>query len=178
MTENTTSQTQAVVVEGFRSPLRDMTDMLSDLVNVATIARRLNKSQPNVHQMLNGKGAPAPITGPDLGERGRLFSWAEVEDFMDRKKAKRLESAQKKLDAAQRAQERAEKAIEEAEKAKAVVAALQAEAEETTEDAPILDIEEEDADTLDLGEDFDLDIEEDAAAEAAAAADFEAEDAA
>ena len=179
MTTETTETTQPAA---FRSPLRDMTDMLSDLVTVAEIAARTNKSQPNVHAMLNGKNAPGAIPGPSLGRRGSLYSWAEFEDFLARKAQKREESVQKKIDIAERAKERAERAKAEAEAAKVALAQRKAEedaAEETVEEeAEELSPEEfEGATDLDLGEEFeDVDVEEDEEAMAAAKADMAEED--
>lgn len=189
MTTETTETTQPAA---FRSPLRDMTDMLSDLVTVAEIAARTNKSQPNVHAMLNGKNAPGAIPGPSLGRRGSLYSWAEFEDFLARKAQKREESVQKKIDIAERAKERAERAKAEAEAAKVALAQRKAEedaaalaalveedaAEETVEEAEELSPEEfEGATDLDLGEEFeDVEVEEDEEAMAAAKADMAEED--
>ena len=173
--------TETIQPAAFRSPLRDMTDMLSDLVTVAEIAARTNKSQPNVHAMLNGKNAPGAIPGPSLGRRGSLYSWAEFEDFLARKAQKREESVQKKIDIAERAKERAERAKAEAEAAKVALAQLKAEedaAEETVEEAEELTPEEfEGATDLDLGEEFeDVEVEEDEEAMAAAKADMAEED--
>lgn len=188
----TTETTQTTQPAAFRSPLRDMTDMLSDLVTVAEIAARTNKSQPNVHAMLNGKNAPGAIPGPSLGRRGNLYSWAEFEDFLARKAQKREESVQKKIDIAERAKERAERAKAEAEAAKVALAQRKAEedaaalaalveedaAEETVEEAEELSPEEfEGATGLDLGEEFeDVEVEEDEEAMAAAKADMAEED--
>lgn len=185
--QNTTQATTAKA-EAYRSPLRDMTDMLSDLVSIAEISARTGKSQPNVHQMLNGKAAPDHIEGPSLGQRGKLYSWAEVEDFLNRKAEARAASIQRTLDAAEKAQERAEKAAKKAEearrkfeekKAEEERKRLEAEAEaEATED--VTDSEDvTEADTLDLGDDWeDVEVEDDDAAKAAALADMEDEDAA
>ena len=188
----TTETTQTTQPAAFRSPLRDMTDMLSDLVTVAEIAARTNKSQPNVHAMLNGKNAPGAIPGPSLGRRGSLYSWAEFEDFLARKAQKREESVQKKIDIAERAKERAERAKAEAEAAKVALAQRKAEedaaalaalveedaAEETVEEAEELTPEEfEGVIDLDLGEEFeDVEVEEDEEAMAAAKADMAEED--
>lgn len=185
----TTQTTQTTQPAAFRSPLRDMTEALSDLVTVAEIAARTNKSQPNVHAMLNGKNAPGSIPGPSLGRRGSLYSWAEFEDFMARKAQKREESVQKKIDIAERAKARAEAAKAEAEAAKAALAQRKAEedaaalaalveedaAEEVTEDVTPEDFE--DQTELDLGEEFeDVEVEEDEEAMAAAMADMADED--
>lgn len=182
MTKTTATPAAAVVaVEAFRSPLRDMTEALSDLVTAAEIALRLDRSQPNVHQLLNSKGAPTPIDGPALGRRGALYSWAEVEDFLARKAAKREASVQKKIDAAERAAARAEKAKAEAEAAKKALAArLEAEkaekAEKVKAEAPAEEAPEVRED-IDLDDPlFDMDIEEDEEAMIAALADMADED--
>lgn len=187
----TTQTTQTTQPAAFRSPLRDMTEALSDLVTVAEIAARTNKSQPNIHAMLNGKNAPGAIPGPSLGRRGSLYSWAEFEDFMARKAQKREESVQKKIDIAERAKARAEAAKAEAEAAKAALAQRKAEeeaaalaalveedaAEEVTEDVTPEDFEDQTELDLDLGEDFeDVEVEVDEEAMAAALADMADED--
>lgn len=181
--------TQTTQPAAFRSPLRDMTEALSDLVTIAEISARTNKSQPNIHAMLNGKNAPGAIPGPGLGRRGSLYSWAEFEDFLARKAQKREESVQKKIDIAERAKARAEAAKAEAEAAKAALVQRKAEeeaaalavlveedaAEEVTEDVTPEDFE--DQTELDLGEDFeDVEVEEDEEAMAAALADMADED--
>lgn len=194
MTNTTQNTTQAATaeVEAYRSPLRDMTDMLSDLVSIAEISARINKSQPNVHQMLNGKAAPDHIEGPNLGQRGKLYSWAEVEDFLNRKAEARAASIQRTLDAAEKAQKRAEKAAAKAaeakrkfeeKKAEAERKRLEAEAKAEVEANAEEDVEAEEvqetapAETLDLGDDWeDVEVEEDEDAKAAALADMEDED--
>ena len=179
-----TTTTQTAAVSAFRSPLRDMTEALSDLVTAAEVALRLDRSQPNVHQLLNSKGAPTPIEGPSLGRRGALYSWAEIEDFLARKAAKREASVQKKIDAAERAAARAEKAKAEAEAAKKALAA-RLEAEKAKAEAPTEEEAEEEApeeapevhEDIDLDDAlFDVDIEEDEEAMAAALADMADED--
>ena len=178
-----TTTTQTAAVSAFRSPLRDMTEALSDLVTAAEVALRLDRSQPNVHQLLNSKGAPTPIEGPSLGRRGALYSWAEIEDFLARKAAKREASVQKKIDAAERAAARAEKAKAEAEAAKKALAA-RLEAEKAKAEAPAEEAEEEAPEEapevhedIDLDDAlFDVDIEEDEEAMAAARADMADED--
>lgn len=143
------------------SPLRSVD--LSDLVNVAEIARRLGKKQPNVHAMAKTQGFPEPLEGPAV--HGALYSWIEISAWLDAKADKRRATLQKQVDAAERAAERAAKAAKAAEEAKARLAEI--EAKDKDEDV-----------TLDLG--FDLDdedeIPEDADALAAAMADFEDEE--
>lgn len=146
------------------SPLRSVD--LSDLVNIAEIARRLDKKQPNVHAMTKTQGFPEPMKGPAV--HGALYSWIEISAWLDAKADKRRASLQKQVDAAERAAERAAKAAKAAEEAKARLA--QIEAETKTDD-------DEQA-TLDLGLDLDDEDEvpEDADALAAAMADFEDEE--
>lgn len=146
------------------SPLRSVD--LSDLVNVAEIARRLDKKQPNVHAMTKTQGFPEPMKGPAV--HGALYSWIEISAWLDAKADKRRASLQRQVDAAERAAERAAKAAKAAEEAKARLAEI--EAKDKDEDA-----------TLDLGFDLDdadegFEIEEDEDALAAAMADFEDEE--
>lgn len=151
------------------SPLRSVD--LSDLVNIAEIARRLDKKQPNVHAMTKTQGFPEPMHGPSV--HGALFSWIEISAWLDAKADKRRATLQKQVDAAERAAKRADKAAKAAEEAKARLA--QIEAETKTDD------DDEQA-TLDLG--LDLDDEDDPDFEflnegdalAAAMADFEDEE--
>lgn len=181
-TTQTTTQTATTEVEAYRSPLRDMTDMLSDLVSIAEISARTGKSQPNVHQMLNGKSAPGHIEGPNMGQRGKLYSWAEVEDFLNRKAEARVASIQRTLDAAEKAQKRAEKAAAKAAEAKRKFEEKKAEAEAEAERKRLeaedaTPDEDAPADTLDLGDDWeDVEVEVDEDAMAAALADIEDED--
>lgn len=146
------------------SPLRSVD--LSDLVNVAEIARRLDKKQPNVHAMTKTQGFPEPLKGPAV--HGALYSWIEISAWLDAKADKRRASLQKQVDAAERAAERAAKAAKAAEEAKARLAEIEAKAKD--EDV-----------TLDLGFDLDdtdedFEIEEDEDALSAAMADFEDEE--
>lgn len=146
------------------SPLRSVD--LSDLVNIAEIARRLDKKQPNVHAMTKTQGFPEPMKGPAV--HGALYSWIEISAWLDAKADKRRASLQKQVDAAERAAERAAKAAKAAEEAKARLAEIEAETE----------TDDDEQATLDLGLDLDDEDEvpEDADALAAAMADFEDEE--
>lgn len=148
------------------SPLRSVD--LSDLVNIAEIARRLDKKAPNVHAMTKTKGFPAPLEGPAV--HGSVYSWMEITAWMEAKADKRRATLQKQVDAAERAAERAAKAAKAAEEAKARLAEI--EANDKDEDSEQV--------SLDLGLDLDFEdgdeVEEDADALAAAMADFEDEE--
>lgn len=146
------------------SPLRSVD--LSDLVNIAEIARRLDKKQPNVHAMTKTQGFPEPMKGPAV--HGALYSWIEISAWLDAKADKRRASLQKQVDAAERAAERAAKAAKAAEEAKARLAQIEAETKTDNDEQA----------TLDLGLDLDDEdeIPEDADALAAAMADFEDEE--
>lgn len=147
------------------SPLRSVD--LSDLVNIAEIARRLDKKQPNVHAMTKTQGFPEPLKGPAV--HGSVFSWIEISAWLDAKADKRRATLQKQVDAAERAAERAAKAAKAAEEAKARLAQIEAETKTDDEQATL---------DLDLGLDLDDEdeISEDADALAAAMADFEDEE--
>lgn len=149
------------------SPLRSVD--LSDLVNIAEIARRLDKKQPNVHAMTKTQGFPEPMKGPAV--HGALYSWIEISAWLDAKADKRRASLQKQVDAAERAAERAAKAAKAAEEAKARLAEIEAETKTDDDEQATLDL------GLDLDdEDEDFEIEEDEDALAAAMADFEDEE--